>query len=133
MWGTRRMSEILRLTAPTPEVQHLPTLFRRIQAGDIRIPALQRKFLGTEAEILELLESVYKGYPIGSVLFWRIDKPLLIVDRSELSPFPDVPERYPSSFVLDGLQRLSTLYGVFHAADVWSAHRFNVYFDLRRL
>jgi len=124
------MSDV-RFTAPTPEVQHLPTLFRRIQGGEIRIPAFQRAFVWKEKQVLEILESVYKGYPIGSLLFWRVDERTLAVEHATRTTFPDVPERYPLSFVLDGLQRLSTLYGVFHNAETAQPHIFNVVFDLR--
>lgn len=122
--------ENVRFTAPTPEVQHLPTLFRRIQGGEIRIPAFQRQFVWKEKQVLEILESVYKGYPIGSLLFWRVDQPILLVEHATQTSFPEVEERYPLSFVLDGLQRLSTLYGVFHNTMTSSPHMFNVVFDL---
>ena len=56
---------------PAPEVQHLPTLLRRVQAGEIRVPAFQRDYVWTEKQIIELLESIYNGYPIGSLLFWQ--------------------------------------------------------------
>jgi hypothetical protein len=115
---------------PTPEVQHLPTLFRRIQQGEIRVPAFQRGFVWTEAQILQLLESVYRGFPIGSLLFWNVKEQLLRVERSTISSFPDVAEKYPLKFLLDGLQRLSTLYGVFHWADPSKLGPYNVVFDL---
>src|SRR5215510_11499867 len=124
------MDEQAAKTAPVPEVQFLPSLFRRIQQGEIRIPAFQRGFIWRESQILDLLESVYRGYPIGSLLFWQVKERLLRVERSELNPFPDVSEKYPLKFILDGLQRLSSLYGVFHHANRDSTHRFNVIFDL---
>jgi len=121
----------MRFSAPTPEVQHLPTLFRRIQSGEVRIPAFQRAFVWKEKQVLDLLESVYRGYPIGSLLFWRVDERTLAVDHDAATSFPDVPERYPLSFVLDGLQRLSTLYGVFHHSPSGVQPIFDVVFDLR--
>ena len=65
--------ERTRLLPPSPEVQYLPAIFRRIQSGDIRIPAFQRDFVWNEAQILELLESVYRGFPIGSALLWKVE------------------------------------------------------------
>jgi hypothetical protein len=115
---------------PTPEVQHLPTLFRRVQQGEIRVPAFQRGFVWTEAQVLQLLESVYRGFPIGSLLFWSVKEQLLRIERSAVSPFPDVVEKYPLKFLLDGLQRLTSLYGVFHWADPHTAGLYNVVFDL---
>ena len=119
------------LAPPTPEVQYLPTIFRRIEKGDIRLPAFQRSFVWTEAQIIKLLESVYKGYPIGSLLFWRVHTKELQIERDKRVPFPNVEEEYPLSFVLDGMQRLSSLFGVFRQKDTGIPGMFNVVFDLR--
>ncbi|MGA2939136.1 MAG: DUF262 domain-containing protein [Syntrophobacteraceae bacterium] len=119
------------IIAPTPEVQHLPTIFRRISNGDIRLPAFQRGFVWLESQVIELLESVYKGYPIGSVLLWRVEKPVFQIEAEKTNPFPVLDERYPISFILDGMQRLSTLYGVFHYDFETTPDMFNVIFDLR--
>jgi hypothetical protein len=119
------------VVAPSPEVQHLPTLFRKIESGDIRIPAFQRRFVWSEAQILKLLESVYKGYPIGSLLLWRVNESVLKVSDDSSIPFPRVPPQYPLSFVLDGMQRLSTLYGVVYWPRADQEHEFNVVFDLK--
>src|ERR1700755_2714060 len=99
---------------PRPSVEHLLTVFRRIDARKLVIPAFQRTFVWREAQILDLLESVYSGYPVGSILLWNVESPILRVSVSEEIPFPRGKIQYPVDFVLDGLQRLSTLYGVFH-------------------
>jgi len=117
---------------PTPDVQHLPTLFRRIQQGEIRVPAFQRGFVWRDAQIIELLESVYRGFPIGNLLFWSVKEALLRIEKTETFPFPDVPEKYPLKFLLDGLQRMTTLYGVFHWPDRAIPGRYNVIFDLEK-
>jgi hypothetical protein len=119
----------MRLSPPLPEVQYLPAIFRRIENGDIRIPAFQRDFVWTESQVLDLLESVYRGFPIGSILFWRVDRQILKVESAGTT-FPQLPERYPLSYVLDGVQRLATLYGCFHWKDINEENIFNVLFDL---
>ena len=111
-------------------MQHLPTLFRRIQQGEIRVPAFQRGFVWGETQILQLLESVYRGFPIGSLLFWSVKEQLLRIEHSAAFPFPDTIETYPLKFLLDGLQRLSTLYGVFHWPEPDVPNHYNVVFDL---
>lgn len=120
------------LAPPSPEVQYLPALFRKIEKGDIRLPAFQRSFVWSEAQVIKLLESVYEGYPIGSVLFWKVDHQLLRIADDDRVPFPDVEEHYPLSFVLDGMQRLSSLFGVLHQKEAQGPNIFNVVFDLRR-
>jgi hypothetical protein len=118
------------LAPPTPQVQYLSALFRGIQNGEIRIPAFQRQFVWTSAQVIALLESVYKGYPIGSLLFWRVEDRTLKIEQNNLSTFPSAPERYPILFILDGMQRLTTLYGVFHYRE-GMLQELNVAFDLR--
>lgn len=117
--------------APRPEVQHLPTLFRRIQAGEIRVPAFQREFAWDAAQVISLLDSVYSGYPIGSILLWEVTGPVFREELVADLPFPETDKAYPAQFVLDGLQRLSSLYGVFHVKDLAAESVFNVVFDLR--
>lgn len=59
------------------------------------------------------MDSIYKGYPIGTVLFWRT-KEQLLHDR-DLGPFtlPDPKAQYPIDYVLDGQQRLTSIFATF--------------------
>jgi Protein of unknown function DUF262 len=108
----------------------MPTIFRRIRSGEYRVPPFQRDFVWEEKQILELLESVYRGFPIGSILLWRVDKSVFKSVKESAIGFPSTDERYPASFVLDGVQRLSSLYGIFNRDEVHNDKRFDVYFDL---
>ncbi|WP_410708049.1 DUF262 domain-containing protein [Bradyrhizobium sp. BWA-3-5] len=84
-----------------------------------------------EKQIIELLESVAEGFPIGSLLLWGVDKKMLRIAPTDTTSFPNVKERYPTSYILDGMQRLSTLYGVFHFGASTNDVRFDVLYDLR--
>ncbi len=127
-----------RSIIPAPEVQHLTTIFRRIQSGEIRVPAFQRGYVWKDDQIVQLLNSVYQGYPIGNLLLWKVDKldeqQFHIVDeQSEFEdlpplPFPHIDASNNTSFVLDGIQRLSTLFGAFFAPNVVDS--LNIVFDL---
>lgn len=121
-----------RFSPPSPEVIYLPALFRRIENGDLRIPAFQRGLVWGEDRIIGLLESVFKGFPIGSLLIWKVDSPLLKIESRELSVFPTVEVRYPCNFILDGLQRTSVLYAVFHYQEELHDSMFDIIFDLDR-
>lgn len=116
---------------PQPSVEHLVTIFRRISACNILIPAFQRSFVWREAQVLALMESVYQGFPIGSVLLWRVDGPILRRNEAAELPFPRGKIHFPADFVLDGLQRLSSLYGVFHFGEETNNSKFDVLFDLK--
>jgi hypothetical protein len=120
----------MAISSPQPSVLHLVTLFRQITAGDIKIPAFQREFVWQEKQMIELLESVAEGFPIGSVLLWGVDSKMLKLAPSDGTSFPTVAEHYPAAYVLDGMQRLSTLYGAFHHGVSTRDPRFDILYDL---
>ncbi|UPJ42864.1 DUF262 domain-containing protein [Bradyrhizobium sp. 40] len=120
----------MAISSPQPSVVHLVTLFRQITSGDIRIPAFQREFVWKEKQIIELLDSVAEGFPIGSLLLWGVDNKMLRIAPTDMTSFPNVPEHYPTSYILDGMQRLSTLYGVFNFGVSTNDPRFDVFYDL---
>ena len=85
----------------------------RVSAGQLRVPAFQRGFVWDTERVAYLMGSIYKDYPFGSLILWRTKTQL----RSEraLGPF-ELPARepgYPIDYVLDGQQRLTSIFGVF--------------------
>ena len=88
-------------------------LLQRITDGEVRVPAFQRDFVWEPDRVQFLMDSIYKGYPIGTVLFWRT-KEQLLHDR-DLGPFtlPDPKAQYPIDYVLDGQQRLTSIFAPF--------------------
>lgn len=88
-------------------------LLQRITEGEIRIPAFQREFIWEPDRVQFLMDSIYKGYPIGTVLFWRTQEKLSY-DR-DLGPFtlPDPKKQFPIDYVLDGQQRLTSIFSTF--------------------
>ena len=118
--------------APKPEVERIYKLVERIDDGDIKIPKFQRGFIWTEDQILYILESIYHGYPIGSLLFWLTKTPMR--EERNLGDFelPSTPEQYPRNYVLDGQQRLTSIYGVLKWKKPETADKLNVYFDLEQ-
>ncbi|MBX5012688.1 DUF262 domain-containing protein [Rhizobium lentis] len=51
-------------------------LINRITSGDIRIPAFQRDYVWEPDQVAFLLDSIYKGFPIGTVILWKTDNRL---------------------------------------------------------
>jgi hypothetical protein len=45
-----------------------------IHRKEFLLPAIQREFVWTDAQICHLFDSLMQGYPIGSLLFWRVPK-----------------------------------------------------------
>lgn len=85
----------------------------KISSGEIRIPSFQRGFVWEPEAVAFLMDSLYKEYPIGAVLLWRT-KEQLVNDR-QLGRFtlPAPTKDYPIDYVLDGQQRLTSIFSVF--------------------
>lgn len=83
--------------------------------GTVRIPAFQRGFVWDSDMVAFFMDSLYKRYPFGSLLFWRTKAQLKV--EKKLGPFL-LPERdpdYPIDYVLDGQQRITSIFGVFQS------------------
>lgn len=95
------------------ETLSIRELLEAVARGQIRIPAFQRGFVWDPERVAHLMDSIYKAYPFGSLLFWRT-KEQLKFDR-DLGPWkiPEPKEDYPVDYVLDGQQRTSSIFGVF--------------------
>ena len=96
-----------------PDIISLDVLLSDVDEGRVQIPRFQRKYVWTPQMMRELFESVLSGYPIGSLLFWT-PRELDVLTMENIGPMdaPKAPDKFPISLVLDGHQRLATLYGV---------------------
>lgn len=85
----------------------------KITNGEIRIPSFQRGFVWEEDDVAFFMDSLFKGYPIGAILLWRTKERLL--NERNLGHFflPDPTKDYPVDYVLDGQQRLTSIFSVF--------------------
>ena len=99
-------------TPPKAEPERLSRLVERVNAGEIKIPKFQRGFVWQRSQVLSLLESILQGYPIGSLLFWRTESRLKSERDIQGFALPPTPDKYPTNYVLDGQQRLTSIYGV---------------------
>ncbi|WP_172588100.1 DUF262 domain-containing protein [Shewanella xiamenensis] len=116
------------------EHQSIREILDAVYRGQIRIPAFQRGFVWESDRVAFLIDSIYKGYPFGSLLFWRTNEPLNT--ERELGPFrlPEPNADFPIDYVLDGQQRITSIFGVFQTElerqnsedDKWQ----DIYFDL---
>ncbi|MEO6563429.1 MAG: DUF262 domain-containing protein [Nitrosospira sp.] len=116
----------------TPSNPRLASLLTDVARGNIKIPVFQREYVWNDEQIMSLLDSIYRGYPVGSLLLWSTKVSLDHERNVGGFALPKTPEDYPVNYVLDGQQRLTTLYGVFNSdtetADMELADRFNVCF-----
>lgn len=88
-------------------------LINKLNQGQIRIPSFQRGFVWDTDRIKCFIDSIYKGFPCGSLLFWRTTNPLKT--ERKLGPYnlPIKDQDYPIDYVLDGQQRIISIFGIF--------------------
>ena len=98
-----------------PSNPRIASLLSDVAKGNIKIPVFQREYVWKDEQIISLLDSIYQGYPVGSLLLWSTREPLKHERNVGGFKLPETPEDYPVQYVLDGQQRLSTLYGVFNS------------------
>lgn len=108
-----------------PYNEDLELLLKDIHKKKIVLPEFQRNFVWGDEDINKLLQSVVRDYPCGSLLFLQNGKSGLAY-----RPIPDLkkPTKEPETLILDGQQRLSSLYQVFYGK-----HESRWYFDLEYL
>ncbi|MCP3997240.1 MAG: DUF262 domain-containing protein [bacterium] len=94
-----------------PEIVFIFELLKDIREGKIRVPRFQRPYVWRRDQMLDLLDSIRKHYPIGSLLVW--DTESKYTSTSRIGPVKIPPPSGNASYVLDGHQRLSTLAGAF--------------------
>ncbi|MEV5820874.1 DUF262 domain-containing protein [Micromonospora haikouensis] len=97
---------------PDPTIALIDDLLGGIGRGEIRVPAFQRPFVWRPNQMLELFDSIERGYPIGTLLLWNTDERVPSLDRIGGIEVPPPREGRQVSYLLDGHQRMSTLFGV---------------------
>lgn len=97
-----------------PQVVDLPKLLADVRAGHIQVPRFQRPFVWEDERRVELLRSLRVGIPIGSLLVWRTSQNRLrCFDGIAGVSIPSPPPGQTVSYLLDGHQRLTTLFAAF--------------------
>lgn len=98
------------MNQPEPHGLSFPVLMADIEKGLIKIPQFQRDFVWTKEKSAKLLDSILKGYPIGTFVLWKTKESLRVVRNLGKVKLPDTPAGDFVQHVLDGQQRLTSLF-----------------------
>ncbi len=97
------------------------SVIKKIDKKEILLPSMQRKFVWEDWRIINLFDSIMKGYPFGSFIFWHIsDKTSLnkykfyefiknYSDKSNLNEVAGTILEDSIDVVMDGQQRLTSI------------------------
>ncbi|MCZ8089755.1 MAG: DUF262 domain-containing protein [Flavobacterium sp.] len=126
-------------------VRSLKYYLDEFEKGAFQVPSFQREFLWEIESIKQLFDSIKNRYPIGSIQFWQPiqDGDSWLDDDVKIGPYRIIlvlNEPKPI-FILDGLQRLSTLFGCLTNPKKYNTERlkldeelydskFRIYYDL---
>lgn len=98
------------MNLPEPLALSFSSLIGDIEKGNIKIPQFQRDFVWSRDKSAKLLDSIVKGYPIGTFIFWKTKDELRALRNLGGLDLPKTPKGDFIQYVLDGQQRLTTLF-----------------------
>ncbi|MDD3183594.1 MAG: DUF262 domain-containing protein [Alphaproteobacteria bacterium] len=85
-----------------------------MEMGDIGLPDIQRPFVWPATKVRDLLDSMYRGFPIGYLLFWKNAN----VNGMKQIGTKEKGHKVPALLIVDGQQRLTSLYAVFQGQPI---------------
>ena len=98
-----------------PDSLAITTYMENLRRGQYQIPTFQREVVWERDRVKRLWDSIYRFYPLGSILVWRTE--IRLQNHREIGGFPlhDGPGSNDFQYLLDGQQRttalLTSIYG----------------------
>ncbi len=84
---------------------NIAAILDRIDDNQIFVPTFQREYVWKKDNAKELIDSLIKDYPFGTMLTWDTTSPPKLKGKHEYKP-----EQGAVKIILDGQQRITTLY-----------------------
>jgi hypothetical protein len=120
------MTELI--TNSTPAVQFL----QDVDENRVRLPALQRDFVWGANNARDLIDSIYREFPIGNFYLWTPPQPDIEITKTHAKSLGQQSQNHLNDpndnarYILDGQQRITTLYKLYYNK---GAGDLNIYFD----
>jgi len=92
----------------------LSALLHYIDIGDIGLPDIQRPFVWSNTKVRDLFDSMYRGFPVGYLLFWENGQ----ANEARQIGLDSKTHPIPLRLIVDGQQRLTSLYAVFRGRKI---------------
>ena len=108
----------------------LSKLIQDIEMGEIGLPDIQRPFVWANTKVRDLFDSMYKGFPVGYLLFWSNG-----LGNGHRQIGTNHKQKIPRLLIVDGQQRLTSLFAVIKGLTVtrndYSQNRIQIAFRPR--
>ena len=98
------------MNQPDPQSRSFEKVMSGIEFGTLKIPQFQREFVWPREKSAKLIDSILKGFPIGTFILWKTKEQLRFVKEIGGQTLPPTPKGDYSEQILDGQQRLTSLY-----------------------
>ena len=98
------------MNLPEPQSRTYTALMGDIEKGQVKVPQFQRDFVWDLKRSARLLDSIIKGYPIGTFILWKTKERFRMVRNIGGFVLPAPDEGDFTELVLDGQQRLTSLF-----------------------
>lgn len=108
----------------------LPEVIGFIKRGEWKIPRFQRDFVWEKNKVIDLLDSIYKEFPIGSFFLWEPPKEYVKYYKNIPELNVKTNDSNSTQFILDGQQRLTSLYVVCEGLSINGVDYSDICFDL---
>jgi hypothetical protein len=108
----------------------IPRLLHLAATGGLRVPKFQRSFVWDASDVRRLFDSIYRGFPIGTLLLWRQDAKAEPVSFGGVEF--DAPTNIDALMVVDGQQRITALVAALTSGPRQVDDRFEVFFDIAK-
>lgn len=96
-------------------------LVEKVQRGELTLPEMQRRYVWPATRVRDLLDSLYRGYPSGTILVWETDEN---IETRELAVRATrTPTTSQKLLLLDGQQRVTSLSAILSGDSVHVRNR----------
>ena len=96
-------------------------LVNKVQRGELKLPEMQRRYIWPATRVRDLLDSLYRSYPSGTILVWETDED--VKDRELAVKSTKNPTTSQRLLLLDGQQRVTSLSAILSGEPVQVRNR----------
>lgn len=127
---TTLLEETKPFMQPDPIPKSYDKLLSKLEDGDYQIPKFQRDFVWEKSKVALLIDSILKGYPVGTFILWKTKDKLNSLKKIGNTIFKDPPKDDYIYYVLDGQQRMTSLYLAINGIETEYDNYSELYIDL---
>lgn len=95
--------------------RQLTKLMKEVDNGAAQLPDFQRGWVWDDGRICALILSVIHNFPVGAAMFLEYGNESIHFKHKPIEGSPSSPDTQPDELILDGQQRLTSLYNALYS------------------